>query len=61
MVNLWVKLLNFSKQNNDYFCVIEFESTIKIMAKMSEIPEIGQKVKISKCGISNEGYFFYVN
>lgn len=55
------KIIEFSKQNNDYFCVIEFENTIKIMAKMSEIPEIGQMVKISKCGISNEGYFFYVN
>jgi hypothetical protein len=31
------------------------------MAKMSEIPQINQMVKISKCGISNEGYFFYVN
>ncbi len=55
------KIIEFSKQNNNYFCVIEFENTIKIMAKMSEIPKIGQMVKISKCGISNDDYFFYVN
>jgi uncharacterized OB-fold protein len=55
------KIIEFSKQNNDYFCVIEFENTIRIMAKMSETPKIDQMVKISKCGISNGNYFFYVN
>jgi len=25
------------------------------------MPEIGQTVKISKCGIVNGNYFFYVN
>jgi len=55
------KIIEFSKDKNDYFCVIEFEKTIKIMAKMSEPPKIGQLVKISKCGILNEEYFFYVS
>jgi len=31
------------------------------MAKILQLPEIGQIVKISKCGISNGNYFFYVN
>jgi len=55
------KIVEFSKQNDEYFCLVEFENTIRIIAKISMIPEIGQKVKISKCGISNGNYLFYVN
>ena len=55
------KIIEFSKQNEDYFCVVEFEETIRIMAKIKERPKIGQIVKISKCGIDNESYFFHVN
>ncbi len=55
------KIIEFSKQNGKYFCVVEFENTIRVMAKMLQTPEIGQIVKISKCGISNGNYFFYVN
>ncbi|MBL7001530.1 MAG: hypothetical protein ISR80_02055 [Nitrosopumilus sp.] len=55
------KIIEFSRQNEDYFCVVEFEDTIKIMAKIQQPPNIGQIVKISKCGISNGNYFFYVN
>jgi len=40
--------------------MVEFENTIKIIAKISETPEIGKNVKISKCGISNGNYFFQV-
>ena len=55
------KVIEFSRQNKEYFCIIEFENTIKVIAKISQIPEIGQTVKISKCGIINGNYFFYVN
>ena len=55
------EILEFSKQNNDYFCLVEFEKNIKIMAKMSETPKIGQMVKILKCGISNGSHFFIVS
>ena len=55
------KIIEFSKQNEEYFCIVEFENIIRIIAKISHIPEIGQTVKISKCGISNQSYFFYVN
>jgi len=55
------KILEFSKQNNDYFCLVEFEKNLKIMAKMTETPKIGQMVKILKCGISKGSYFFYVS
>jgi hypothetical protein len=55
------KIIEFSRQNEEYFCLVEFENTIRVMAKILQIPEIGQTVKISKCGISNGNYFFYVN
>ena len=55
------KIIEFSRQNEVYFCLVEFENTIRLMAKILEIPEIDQIVKISKCGISNGNYFFYVN
>ena len=42
----------------DYFCLVEFERNIRVMAKTLQIPKIGQIVKISKCGIVNGGYFF---
>ena len=55
------KIIEFSRQNKEYFCLVEFKNAIRIMAKISQIPEIDQIVKISKCGISNGSYFFYVN
>ncbi|MGH1566768.1 MAG: hypothetical protein ACRBB5_04980 [Nitrosopumilus sp.] len=55
------KIVEFSRHGEDYFCIVEFKNTIKIMAKILKIPEKGQKVKISKCGISNGNYYFYVN
>ena len=56
------KIIEFSRQDESYFCMVEFEEEIRILAKSSKVPEIGQKVKISKCGIeSNNNYFFYIN
>jgi len=59
--NFTGKIIEFSRQNEEYFCVVEFENTIRLMAKILQIPKIGQIVKISKCGISNENYFFWVS
>lgn len=55
------KIIEFSRQNEEYFCVVKFEGTVKVIAKISKIPKINQIVKISKCGISNGNHFFYVN
>jgi uncharacterized OB-fold protein len=53
------KIVEFSKQNNDYFCLVEIENTIKIMGKISSgVPNVGQHVKIERCGIKNENYYF---
>lgn len=54
------KILEFSSQNQQNFCLVEFENTLRIMAKISQKPELGQTVKISKCGIVNGNYFFEV-
>jgi hypothetical protein len=54
------KIIEFSKQNEDYFCMVEFYTSIRLMAKMSKIPKKDQIVKISECGISNGGYFFEI-
>ena len=55
------KIIEFSKQDEGYFCLVEFEKKIRIISKISQIPKIGQTVKISKCGITNGDYFFHVN
>ena len=54
------KILEFSRLNQQDFCLVEFENMIRIMAKISQKPKIGQIVKISKCGIVNGSYFFEV-
>ena len=54
------KIIEYSRQNDQYFCLVEFENTIRIIVKISETPEIGKSVKISKCGIDDGNYFFQV-
>ena len=55
------KIIEFSRQNEGYFCMVEFENVIRIMAKISQTPKLGQIVQISKCGINDGNYFFHVN
>lgn len=55
------RVLEFSKQDDAYFCLVEFDNAVKIMAKMLKIPRVDQAVKISKCGISDDGYFFEIS
>lgn len=53
------KIIEFSKQNNNYFCLVEIENTIKVIGNVySGIPNIGQHVKIEKCGIKDGNYYF---
>ncbi len=54
------KIIEFSKQNENYFCLVEFCNAIKLMAKMTSSPKKNQIVKISKCGINNGSYFFQI-
>ncbi|MBI1662880.1 MAG: hypothetical protein IS860_05210 [Nitrosopumilus sp.] len=55
------KIIEFSKQNEEYFCVVEIENSFKIIAKISKEPQIDQIVKISKCGINEGNYFFQIS
>ena len=54
------KIIEFSRKDEEYFCIVEFESKIRVIAKMSNIPEIGQIVTTVKSGISKGSYFFEV-
>ena len=55
------RVIEFSRQNDDYFCMVEIENSFRIMAKMSDKPKIDQIVKISKCGIEDGNYYFEIN
>jgi uncharacterized OB-fold protein len=53
------KIIEFSKQNNFYFCLAEFENNIKIIGKISSgIPEKDKQVRLERCGIKDGKYFF---
>ena len=54
------KIIEFSRKDDEYFCLVEFEKEVRVMVKTPNIPKIGQIVKILKCGISNGNYFFHV-
>jgi len=54
------KIIEFSRQNEEYFCVVEFGDSVRIMAKMMTQPKKDQVVKISKCGISEGSYYFQI-
>ena len=48
------KVIEFSRQNDIYFCLVEIENSIRIMGRLSKgIPTVGQKVKIEKCGMND--------
>ena len=53
------KIIEFSKQGENYFCLAEFPENIKIIGKVSVgIPNVNQKVSVKKCGIKNNDYYF---
>ena len=55
------KILEFSKKEGKYFCVIEIEKSIKIIAELvSGEPKIGDKANIVNCGIEDKNYFFKI-
>ena len=36
------KIVEFSKKNDDYFCIVEIENSLRIIAKSYQIPTIGK-------------------
>ena len=53
------KIIEFSKKDQEYFCLAEFAEQVKIMGRItSGIPLQGQRVSVKKCGIKDKSYFF---
>ena len=51
------KIIEFSKQNDTYFGIIEFEKSFRIMGTIVEgVPETNKTVEVLDCGISDNGY-----
>ena len=53
-------IIEFSGKDDTYFCMVEFAGSIRVLSHMTVTPQIGQTVKISKCGIRDGNYFFKV-
>jgi len=52
------KILEFSKKDGVFFCLVELEDSIKVIGQISfDNPKMGDKVKIDECGISNNNMF----
>lgn len=52
-------VLEFSKKDDEYFCVVEMEKSFRILGKIKcGIPRIGQRIRLQKCGIKDGSYFF---
>lgn len=53
------KVMEFSKQDDNYFCLVEFEREVRIIGKfLHGMPRKDQAVKVERCGISGGSYFF---
>lgn len=53
------RIVEFSKKDNDYFCLVEFENQVRIIGKISVgTPTKNQKISVKKCGIKDKNYFF---
>lgn len=54
-------IIEFSKNKDGFFCLVEFEKKIKIVGRLeinSKSPEIDNKVKIKNCKIDGNNYNF---
>ena len=56
------RIIEYSKDDQGYFCIVEFEPTVRIMCRIlgKGIPECGKNVILEKCGRDSEGCFFDV-
>ena len=54
------ELIEFSRKDDSYFGIAEFEKKIRIMGtiKSKDIPKIGQKTKLEKCSVNEGNYSF---
>ncbi len=54
------ELIEFSKKEDSYFGIVEFEKKIRIMGSLKSRtePKIGQKTKLEKCSLEEGNYHF---
>ena len=55
-------IIELSKQEDDVFCITEFENKIRVMGKLdAEIHMVksGQTVKLNKCSFDGKSNFFF--
>ena len=53
------KIMEFSRQNKNYFCLVEIKKGVRIIGSISSgIPNIGQNIRLDRCGIKDGNYFF---
>ena len=45
------RVMEFSRKGDRYFCLVEIEGAIRIIASMSGEPGIGQAVTVVRCGV----------
>lgn len=64
-INKKGKLIEFSKKDNIYFCITEFENAIRVMGELEiglKDPSVGQDVDLVKCDyVDKERFFFKLN
>ena len=41
------KIIEFSREGKQYFCIVEFHGAIRVMAGVLKTPKIGQVVKLA--------------
>ena len=57
------KLIEWSKKNNDIFCIAEFENTIRVIGKLDTkniIPKPGQLLKFRNCSLNDKPKFSFI-
>ena len=55
-------IIELSKQEDDVFCITEFENKIRVMGKLDaeiHMAKPGQTVKLTKCSFNDKNGFFF--
>ena len=55
-------IIELSKQEDDVFCITEFENKIRVMGKLDaeiHMAKPGQIVKLTKCSFNDKNAFFF--
>ena len=57
------KLIEWSKNENGIFCMVEFENVIRILGKLDSkniMPKPGQLLKFINCSLNDKPKFFFI-